>query len=124
MQKSLGLALVLAPLSFSTLAQQTEPPLTTEIELGAVITTGNTDNENINFSAAVDYVRGDWDFGFSIDGLRSNKNNEVTAHRVYYVANADYNFSDTEFVESRISHDDDRFSGFDSQSDVSVSYGR
>lgn len=126
MKNSLALVLPMALMLMSApgIAQEEESPLNTEIELGAVVTTGNTDNENINFSAAVEYDRDEWLYGFSVDGFRSSKNNDLTAHRIYYVAKADYSFSDTEFIESRIAHEDDRFSGFDSQSDVSVSYGR
>ncbi len=126
MKNSLALVLPVALLLMSSpaAAQEEESPLTAEVELGAVVTSGNTDDENINFSAAVDYDSGSWLYGFSVDGFRSSKNNELAAHRIYYVANADYSFSDTEFLETRVSHEDDRFSGFDSQSDISVSYGR
>ena len=105
-------------------AQEEESPFTAEVELGAVLTTGNTEDENINFNASVDYERNDWTFGASIDGFRSSKKNVLAAHRMYYVATADYSFAENEFIEGRVAHDVDRFSGFDSQSDVSVSYGR
>tara|TARA_R110001592_G_scaffold58501_4_gene177133 strand:- start:439 stop:1167 length:729 start_codon:yes stop_codon:yes gene_type:complete len=108
----------------SVYAQETEDPLSTELELGAIFTSGNTEDENIKFKANVMYLRESWEYGFSIDGFRSSKNNVLAAQRLYTVASATYNLNQDSFIQSRVAHEDDRFSGYDSQSDVSVSYGQ
>ena len=107
----------------SVLAQETEGALSTEIELGAIFTSGNTEDQNIKFKSNVVYVRESWEYGFSIDGFRSSKNDVLAAQRVYAVGSATYNLNEDSFILNRIAHEDDRFSGYDSQSDVSVSYG-
>lgn len=98
--------------------------LTTQLELGAVFTSGNTQDENIRFKGEFDAVRESWAYAFSMDGFRSSKNDELAAQRLYTVASATYNFDPDNFVMGRVAHEDDRFSGYDSQSDASVSYGQ
>lgn len=108
----------------STIAQETEDALSTEIELGAIFTSGNTEDENIKFKGNIVYVHESWEYGFSIVGFRSSKNDVLAAQRVYSVGSATYNLNQDSFILNRIAHEDDRFSGYDSQSDVSISYGR
>lgn len=107
----------------SVMAQGTEDALSTEIELGAIFTTGNTKDENIKLKSNMVYIRESWEYGFSIDGFRSSKDDELAAQRIYTVGSATYNLDADSFILSRLAHEDDRFSGYDSQSDVSVSYG-
>ncbi|MXZ33288.1 MAG: DUF481 domain-containing protein [Gammaproteobacteria bacterium] len=101
-----------------------ESPLNSEIELGAIYTSGNTNDENIQFRGAVNYALDSWDLGLTIDGFRSSKENELAAQRVYYVSEANYNINEESFVLTRLAHDDDRFSGYEGQSDISLNYGR
>lgn len=105
-------------------AQEADDALSTEIELGAIFTSGNTEDENIKFKGSVVYLREAWEYGFSIDGFRSSKNDVLAAQRVYSVASATYNLNLDSFILTRLAHEDDRFSGYDSQSDFSVSYGQ
>jgi putative salt-induced outer membrane protein len=106
------------------IAAQEENGISTQIELGAIFTSGNTDDENIQFKGNVAWVQDSWEYGFSVDGFRSSKDGEVAAQRVYYVSSANYSISENSFILTRLAHDDDRFSGYDSQSDISVNYGR
>ncbi|HBX37898.1 MAG TPA: hypothetical protein DEG76_11655 [Pseudohongiella sp.] len=98
--------------------------LATELELGAVYTSGNTDNENLRFRAAFDAIREQWSYRLTLDGFRSSKDDELAAQRLYTVGSATYNFDPDNFVRTRVAHETDKFSGYDSQSDVSVSYGQ
>ena len=118
----------LLPLSVSALAlpslAQEENSVSTELEFGAIVTSGNSDDQNVKFKGTVDWNRGDWIYGFSSDGFRSSKNNELNAQRLYHVGRAGHNINEFSFINARVSYEDDRFSGFDSQSDFSVNYGR
>ena len=105
-------------------ASEDERPWQSEIELGAIYTSGNTNDENIQFRGTVGYALENWDLGLSIDGFRSSKDDELAAQRVYYVSEADYNINEESFVLTRLAHDDDRFSGYEGQSDISLNYGR
>lgn len=117
----LALAIAVAGI---TSAQAQEWDLQTQLELGAVITSGNTEDENIRFKAQFDAARGQWAYLFSTEGFRSSKDDELAAQRLYTIGSATYSFDEADFLETRVAHEDDRFSGYDSQTDFSVSYGR
>lgn len=106
-----------------TLAQE-ENGVSTEVEFGAIATTGNTEDESIQFKGTIDWIRDQWEYSFSLDAFRSSRQNELAAQRTYYVASADYQLSEVSFVETRLAYEDDRFSGYDNQTDLSVNYGR
>jgi putative salt-induced outer membrane protein len=126
MQKLIRLIVLGAFTLFSTaiMAQEEESGLTTEVELGAVYTSGNAESESINFRGEIDWDRGDWDYGFLIDGLRNSQSDVLTAQRLYYVANANYELDEVSYIQTRLAHEDDRFSGYDDQTDLTVNYGR
>lgn len=114
--------LCLFPLIASS--QEEESSVTKEIELGALSTSGNTEKQVINFAGAIVWDRDEWEYGTSLDGLYSTSDSEVKGQRVYIVGYGNYEFSTDSFLLTRIAHEDDRFSGFDSQSDITFSYGR
>ncbi len=118
--------LLASPLLFIAMAAQAqeEDSITREIELGALFTSGNTDEETLNFAAALLIDREDWNYGFTLDGLYASSDGEVKGQRIVAVASANYEITDYSFFQSRFSHEDDRFSGFDSQSNLTFSYGR
>lgn len=109
----------------STMAMaQEENGIEREIELGALLTSGNTSERSLNFAGAISIDRDRWNYNYTLDGLYSSSDNKVKGQRFYAVASANYEFTADSFALSRFSHEDDRFSGFDSQSDFTVSYGR
>ncbi|MCY4266217.1 MAG: DUF481 domain-containing protein [Gammaproteobacteria bacterium] len=113
-------------LLFTSLASQAQEQngINTEVELGAVYTTGNTENENITFRGEVDWRRDEWEYGFLLDGFRASQNDMRTAQRLYYVAEADHNINELSSIGARLAHEDDAFSGYDGQTDISINYGR
>lgn len=122
---TLTMVIILAGTASQTLQAQQDPwELTSEIELGAVYTSGNTDNENLRFSSRINAEREQWRHRVSLDGFRSSQNDELAAQRFQTVAETEYDYSEFRFVEGRAAYEEDRFSGFDSQADASVSYGQ
>ncbi len=117
-----GLCSLVALFSLSASAQQSD--IATQIELGAIFTSGNTENENIKYKVAVDWDKDVWDYRFTSEGFRSSQNGISNAHRLYHTANANYTISPISYVQGRVAYETDKFSGFDSQSDVTASYGR
>ncbi len=109
--------------SVTSFAQE-EPGVSTQLELGANFTSGNTEDQNIKYKAIVDWDRGDWDYHFSSDGFRSSKEDVLAAQRLYHVVSADYTLNADSFIKTRLAYENDRFSGFESQSDFTVNYGR
>jgi len=120
----ISLTLLAAGLASSTLAQDAEDNLSKELELGAIYTSGNTKDENVKVKATVVWLQEAWEYGDSVDGFRSAKDDELAAQRLYTVGAATYNMTPNTFILTRAAHEDNRFSGYDSQSDLSVSYGQ
>jgi len=112
--------------STSVLAQQ--GPVTndfmTEVELGAIFTSGNTEDENVKYKITFDWLRGDWEHQFMTEGFRSSKEDELSAQRLYHVASTRLNVNEDTYWSGRVAYEDDRFSGYDYQADITGSYGR
>ena len=118
-----GLCSLVALFSLNAFAQQ-QSDIATQIELGAIFTSGNTENENIKYKVVVDWDKEVWDYRFTSEGFRSSQNGISNAHRLYHTANANYTLSPISYVQGRLAYETDKFSGFESQSDATVSYGR
>ena len=118
--KRVGFVLTLAGLA--SIAQAAE--WTNEIELGAVVTTGNTEEQNLKLR--VDSVRelDQWRHHVHLDNLRSSKDNETTAQKLYAFYQADYKLDEDRSVFGRVAYDDDRFSGFNYQADITAGYSQ
>ncbi len=110
--------------SAAAIAQEEDGGLAAQVELGAISTTGNTEDRNVRFRGKLGWSRNAWDYALSLDGFRSSKEGELAARRLYSVADARYAVNEDSFVQARLSHEDDRFGGYDSQTDLSLSYGR
>lgn len=117
------LFVLLAATATSALAQQSSG-ITRELEMGALFATGNTEERTVNFAGNIEFTRNAWQYGFSLDGIYASSNEVTNGQRFYGVGRANYEFSEDSFFLARLSHEDDRFSGFDSQSDFTLSYGR
>lgn len=98
--------------------------LSTEVELGAIFTSGNTEDENIKYKVTVDWLRNLWEYQFTTEGLRSSKDDVLAAQKLYHVARGRRNLTEDSFWMARAAYEDDRFSGYDYQADATVSYGR
>lgn len=118
-----GLCSLLAIFSLSVSAQE-ESAVKTQLELGAIFTSGNTENENIKYKVVVDWDKDVWDYRFTSDGFRSSQDGISNAQRLYHTASANYTINPISYVQGRVAYENDKFSGFESQSDATVSYGR
>lgn len=120
-----GKTLLLASIA-TTIAGQglAQTDISRTAELGALVTSGNTDEQSLNFGAQIDIDQERWDYRFSIDGLYTSSDDRVKAQKATAIGRANYEISDISYFQTRASHEDDRFSGFASQSDLTFSYGR
>ena len=108
----------------ASLSAQTTNDLSTKVELGAIVTSGNTEDENIKYKVTVDWLRNLWEYQFTTEGFRSSKEDVLAAQRLYHVARGKRNLSAQSYWSARVAYEDDRFSGYDYQADTTVSYGR
>lgn len=104
-------------------------PLTAELELGVISTTGNTESTAVKAKATVKQDFTAWKAKYQVDTLYKRGRNEgevdtkTTAQKVFLSAQSDYKLSSRNtsiFVYG--SYTDDRFSGYEYQNTVSVGY--
>ena len=119
-----GLCSLLMVFSLHTSAQE-ESSVATQLELGAIFTSGNTENENIKYKVTLDWNRSEnWNYQFTSDGFRSSQDGVSSAQRLYHTASGNHTINPNSYLQGRIAYENDKFSGFESQSDITVSYGR
>ena len=119
-----GLCSLLVVFSLHASAQE-ESSVATQLELGAIFTSGNTENENVKYKVSVDWNQSEnWDYQFTSDGFRSSQDGVSNAQRLYHTASGNHTINPDSYLQGRIAYENDKFSGFESQSDITVSYGR
>ena len=119
----IGLSCLMSVFSLSAHSQE-ESGLATQVEFGAIFTSGNTENENIKYKIVLDWVQQNWDYKFTSDGFRSSQDGISNAQRLYHSASANYTNNEVSYAQGRVAYENDKFSGFENQSDVTFSYGR
>ena len=112
--------------TFSLLAAAEEEPKLweTSVELGAVFTTGNTEQENVKFRVDSKRTKDVWVNTMHLDTYRASEDGDDTAKKLYTFYRLDYKLTDESSVFGRLAYEDDEFSGFDSQTDLTVGYNR
>ncbi|MCB1693774.1 MAG: DUF481 domain-containing protein [Pseudomonadales bacterium] len=95
-----------------------------EVEVGAVVTTGNTKQQNFKVAARATLDSELFKHTASFDALRSSEDGTVTAEKYYTYYQGDYKLEGDHSLFGRISYEDDRFSGYDYQTDATVGYSR
>ncbi|MDZ7685913.1 MAG: DUF481 domain-containing protein [Gammaproteobacteria bacterium] len=95
-----------------------------EVEFGAVVTTGNTEQENFKLRALTESEGERMKHRAQIDALRSSEDDTVTAHNFYAFYQVDRKLDERQSLFARFAYTDDRFSGFDYQADVTAGYSR
>ena len=115
-------ALLLVSLSVSA---SEEPQLwSTAVELGAVFTSGNTEQESIKFRVDSTRSSDPWINSFHFNTFMASEDGNDTADKFYTFYRLDYQLSEDSTVFARIAYEEDEFSGFDSQTDLTAGYNR
>lgn len=92
-------------------------------EVGAVLTTGNTETETINAKTRVRYEEVTWRHTLQLEALRRSEDGGTTAERYLGNFKSDWKFRPRAYLFGVARHERDRFSGYDYQSSISVGYG-
>ncbi|WP_160064640.1 DUF481 domain-containing protein [Psychromonas sp. L1A2] len=94
-----------------------------EAELGASLTTGNTDTSSFKASLALKQELGDWENEYVFQGLYKEDGDEVTAKRFYAGLQGNYQIDDTSYLFANTGYEIDPFTGYDFTSITAVGYG-
>ncbi|MCL1092371.1 DUF481 domain-containing protein [Shewanella kaireitica] len=94
-----------------------------EAELGATLTTGNTDTSSIKGRLNLMQELGNWENQYLFEGLYKEDTGEVTAKRYYAGIQGDYKFNEKSYMYITANYEADPFTGFDFKSVASAGYG-
>lgn len=112
---------------------ETEPKVTpettpaskwsSEIELGYLKTSGNTDTQSLHTKGKIVNERINWKHKATIEIIKKDENGITTAKRTYVTAKSDYNINQLSYLFLALSYEEDDFSGYDRQYSEAVGYG-
>lgn len=125
MPKTLTLFLCLLPL-VSHAAENPDPQAggwKGEGALGFTSTSGNTDSENLIASLGIERQAGPWKHMASIEAIRNEVDDELSADSNVLKLRSERAFSEKSYLFGQLRYEDDEFSGYDSQSALSVGAG-
>ena len=95
-----------------------------DIQFGYVMSTGNTDSENLNGKFNIAHKSSDWLQTANLEAFTSSIENLTTAERYKLAYQADRKFEEANsYLFVNTTYVDDRFSGFDYRSTLTGGYG-
>ncbi|MFQ5470784.1 MAG: YdiY family protein [Gammaproteobacteria bacterium] len=95
-----------------------------EVELGVVLTSGNTETQNVNGKAKLINKNGQWRHTGKFEGLNSSDSGATTAEKYFLSGKSDYRFSEKSYVFGNLTYENDRFSGYEYRTNGTVGMGR
>jgi len=94
-----------------------------EAELGATLTTGNTDTSSLKGRLKVKHRINKWENQYLLEGLYKEDSDEITAKRYYLGFQTNYKFDESSYVYASANYEADPFTGFDFKTVFSSGYG-
>ncbi len=94
-----------------------------DAELGATVTTGNTESTSVKGRLDMKHELGNWENQYLLEALYKEDDGEETGKRYYGLVQGNYTFSDDDYIFVNANHEIDPFTGFDSTSIASAGYG-
>jgi len=105
-------------------ASQAEPGWSGKSEVGAVITSGNSETQsgNAKFDTAYELER--WKHSFGVAALVAKDDSGTNAERYEGRAQSDYQWTEKTFAFAALRYEDDHYTGFDYQATLTAGLGR
>ncbi|ABZ75423.1 protein of unknown function DUF481 [Shewanella halifaxensis HAW-EB4] len=94
-----------------------------EAELGATLTTGNTETSSVKGRLNMLQELGNWENQYLLEALYKEDTGEVTAKRYYGGIQGDYQFDEKNYIYITGNYEVDPFTGYDYKAVVSSGYG-
>jgi putative salt-induced outer membrane protein len=111
--------------SFMTFAQEENPKYWSgDVELGAVSTTGNTEQTSVKLRTDIQREKNQWINQFHFDTYSASEDGDDTADRLYTFYRLDYRLREDRGLYGRLAYEDDKFTGFKNQSDLTFGYNQ
>lgn len=94
-----------------------------EAELGVLMTSGNTEETNINGRLGLEHEVLDWRNFLELSSNYSEAEDETTAERYKSSLETNYKFDESQYWFLRGTYEKDRFTGYDFESTATTGYG-
>ncbi len=94
-----------------------------QVELGVLLTGGNTENRSINARAGINREVEKWRTSAEIAALNTADKVNTTAEKYGLLGKVDYKLDQKSYLFGVLTYEDDRFSGYEYQATESVGYG-
>jgi len=94
-----------------------------EGELGFTSTSGNTESDTLNAKLGVGTAHGAWKHNAKFNVLKASDSGVDSADSILFTEKSEYRFAEKTFAFGKLKHEEDKFSGFDHQSVVSLGLG-
>ncbi|MFT7681722.1 MAG: putative salt-induced outer membrane protein [Moritella dasanensis] len=94
-----------------------------DAELGATITTGNTETTSVKARLDINHELGNWENQYVFEALYKKDAGQVTGKRYLGRLQGNYQLSDISYIFVASEHEVDPFTGFTSDSTIASGYG-
>lgn len=121
--RNIALTCCLAAALPGAYAQENSQLWTTDIELGYVSTSGNSEASSLKARLESKREVDQWRYLIHFDSLNSEEDGERSAERYFLSNKLDYKFGERSYLFGFASYEDDRFSGYDWQAVAAAGYG-
>lgn len=125
----LGCSLFIANINLPAFADTLKPSpningWVSSVELGAVISTGNTEQSSFKFRGDTQHDGDRFRHTFHINFFRQSQDSVTSANKFYAFYQGDLKLSGPNALFGRASYDSDKFSGYRYQEDITFGYSR
>jgi len=114
--------------SVTNLAQAAEDKgpkgLSAAAEFGMIVTSGNSTNSTVNGKFSIENDVEQWLHKAKLSIVNSESENVTTAERYLLKLKSNYKLGEKQFLFGGLTHDVDKFSGYDYQTSIVAGYGR
>jgi len=115
---------LLAAVSLPVLAAEEAKIWSSDIEVGAVFTSGNTEQESLKLRVDTQRDKDKFINSFHLDTFHASASGDDTADKFYTYYRLDYRLDDDRRLFSLLTYEDDAFSGFDQQTSLMFGYNQ
>ncbi|MCG5501424.1 DUF481 domain-containing protein [Ectothiorhodospira lacustris] len=95
-----------------------------QAELGAILTSGNTDSDSLNARTRIRHERALWRHTLQLEGHLASEDGTTTKERYLGAFQSDHKVSDRDYLFGALRAERDRFSGYEYQRSLATGYGR
>ena len=95
-----------------------------QAELGAILTSGNTDSDSFNARTRIRHEQMLWRHTLQLEGHVASEDGTTTKERYLGAFQSDHKVSDRDYLFGALRAERDRFSGYEYQRSLAAGYGR